>query len=33
LVHRAADYGLPKPPAGFKPHPPAVHVGERVIPR
>ena len=32
LVHRAADYGLPKPPPGFKHHPPAVHVGERVIP-
>src|SRR3954469_19013022 len=32
LVHRAADYGLPAPPAGFKPRRPRVHVGERVVP-
>jgi hypothetical protein len=32
LVRRAADYGLPAPPAGFRPGTPAVHVGERVVP-
>ncbi len=32
LVRRAGDYGLPAPPAGFRPHVPAVHVGERVVP-
>ena len=33
LVHRGHDYGLPRLPAGFKPHRPHVHVGERVVPR
>ena len=32
LVKRAADFGLPKPPAGFRHRPPDVHVGERVVP-
>jgi cholesterol oxidase len=32
LVSRAADFGLPAPPAGFRPRTPAVHVGERVRP-
>ena len=33
LVARGADLGLPARPAGFRHRPPAVHVGERVIPR
>jgi enediyne biosynthesis protein E9 len=33
LVMRAGGYGLPAPPAGFRFRNPAVHVGERVIPR
>ncbi|MEA2457061.1 MAG: hypothetical protein QOC95_33, partial [Thermoleophilaceae bacterium] len=32
LVRRAADFGLPAPAPGFRPHPPAVHVGDRVVP-
>jgi choline dehydrogenase-like flavoprotein len=32
LVRRAHDLGLPKAPPGFRPHTPAVHVGERVVP-
>ena len=32
LVARAADFGLPAPPAGFKHRPPGVHVGPRVHP-
>ncbi|MEA2426400.1 MAG: enediyne biosynthesis protein, partial [Thermoleophilaceae bacterium] len=32
LVSRAADFGLPARPAGFRPRTPAVHVGERVRP-
>jgi hypothetical protein len=32
LVRRMADFGLPAPPAAFKPARPAEHVGERVIP-
>jgi cholesterol oxidase len=33
LVARAAQLGLPARPRGFRPGTPAVHVGERVIPR
>ena len=33
LVQRAVDLGLPAAPAGFRPRTPAVHVGERVVPR
>ena len=33
LVRRAADYGLPAPPAGFKRRRPPVRVGERVVPQ
>ena len=33
LVNRAGDLGLPAPPPGFRPRTPAVHVGERVVPR
>ena len=32
LVARAADFGLPSAPAGFKHRAPGVHVGERVKP-
>jgi cholesterol oxidase len=32
LVARAADFGLPAPPAGLKHRPPGVHVGPRVKP-
>jgi len=32
LVARAADFGLPAPPAGLKHRPPGVHVGARVKP-
>jgi enediyne biosynthesis protein E9 len=32
LVQRAADFGLPAAPPGFRPRRPAVHVGERVVP-
>jgi hypothetical protein len=32
LVARAADYGLPAPPAGFRPGTPDEIVGERVVP-
>ena len=32
LVARAADFGLPAPPAGLKHRPPGVHVGRRVKP-
>jgi choline dehydrogenase-like flavoprotein len=33
LVRRAPDLGLPKAPPGFRPRTPAVHVGERVVPK
>src|SRR3954454_3183043 len=33
LVRHGARYGLPAPPPGFHPQRPAVHVGERVVPR
>jgi choline dehydrogenase-like flavoprotein len=32
LVKRAEDFGLPKPPPGFRHGTPAVHVGDRVVP-
>jgi enediyne biosynthesis protein E9 len=32
LVNRADDLGLPKPPPGFTPRTPDVHVGDRVLP-
>jgi enediyne biosynthesis protein E9 len=32
LINRAEDFGLPKPPADFKPSTPDVYVGDRVIP-
>ena len=32
LVKRAADFGLPAPPPGFRPGTPRMHVGERVVP-
>jgi cholesterol oxidase len=33
LTKRAQQYGLPARPKGFRHHVPAVHVGERVIPK
>jgi choline dehydrogenase-like flavoprotein len=33
LTRRADDLGLPQAPAGFRHRRPAVHVGERVVPR
>ena len=32
MIARSGDLGLPKVPAGFRPHVPGVHVGERVVP-